>query len=174
MVYGDTESVSNVIEALQTDCNATVVVGSTPLQDNGGYDSSVNMTLLPSVSPWNYLTYYRSSSFALYAFFQDNKNDSQRLVNYTEPEPTSPLYYYPADQRNTTFETCVNSTISTWLPIQQLASGSTSVPTSSAGSLQPSTRIGGLAALIGIMLLSGMRWHLIVVVLALLSLLSLQ
>ncbi|GAA5983549.1 hypothetical protein JCM5350_000271 [Sporobolomyces pararoseus] len=177
MVYGDLDSVSNVTEALTSDCGATIVVPSTPIQENGSYDSSVNMTLLPSISPWNYLAYYRGSSFALYAFFQDNQNDSQRLVNYTEPEPTSPIYYFPADQRNQSFESCVNDTLNTWLPIQegaQSSSSSTGGATSDAGRLEMSSRAGGLAALFGVLLLSGMRWQLIVFFFAFLSLLLSQ
>ncbi|GAA5968404.1 hypothetical protein JCM3765_000448 [Sporobolomyces pararoseus] len=177
LVYGDADSVSNVTAALTTDCSATIVVGSTPIQENGSYDSSVNMTLLPSISPWNYLAYYRGSSFALYAFFQDNHNDSQRLVNYTEPEPTSPIYYFPADQRNQSFESCVNDTLNTWLPIQEAAqasSSSTPGVTSGTGRLETSSRAGGSAALIGVLLLSGMRWHLIVFVFAFLTLLLSQ
>ncbi|GAA5906534.1 uncharacterized protein JCM6883_004509 [Sporobolomyces salmoneus] len=173
MVYGDVDSVSNVTEALTTDCSATIVVGSTPIQENGEYDSSVNMTLLPSISPENYLSFYRGSSFALYAFFDNNANDSQRLVNYTEPEPTSPVFYYPGDQRNQSFESCVNDTINTWLPIQEAASA-TAGSTSGSSQLELRARTGGLAALVGILLLSGMRWQSLVMLFAFLSLIFLQ
>lgn len=178
MVYGDADSVSNVTEAITSDCSATIVVGSTPIQENGGYDSSVNMTLLPSISPWNYLSYYRGSSFALYAFFDNNQNDSQRLVNYTEPEPTSPLFYYPGDQRNQTFESCVNDTINTWLPIQEAAQSSSvsigGTSTSGTSRLETMSRTGGLAALCGILLLSGVKYNLVVMLSFLLLLFVMQ
>jgi hypothetical protein len=176
MVYGDSGSVANVTEAIQTDCAAVIVVDQTGLQDNGGYDSSVNTTLLPPITPTNVETYYRSSSFALYSFFQGQENDSQALVNYTEPAINSPVYYYPQDQRNQTFAECVNQTISTWLPIQQAAESSSASPSSISGvnTLTAPARTGGMAVLLGMLLLSGARWHLIIAIFAFLSLLAMQ
>lgn len=169
MVYGDVDSVSNVTEALTTDCSAMIVVGSTPIQEDGGYDASVNGTLLPSISPKNYLSYYRGSSFALYAFFDNNVNDSQRLVNYTEPASNGPTFYYPGDQRNLTFESCVNDTINTWLPIQEAAQLSSSSPGVSGATnrFEASLKLGGLMGLLGILLLSGTKRQTIVLLLAL-------
>ncbi|GAA5934596.1 uncharacterized protein JCM15063_004627 [Sporobolomyces koalae] len=163
MVYGDADSVSNVTEALTADCAATIVVPSTRLNDDGGYDASVNTTLLPPITPTNVQTYYRSSSFALYSFFEGQQNDSQALVNYTEPAVSSPVFYYPQDQLNQTFADCVNQTISTWLPIQAAASSSSSSGSTSTSAASPSlgasTRTGGVALIMGMLLLSGLRWQ---------------
>lgn len=161
LVLGDRDSVSNVTEAIVTDCGAVIVVDSTPLQDDGTYGSGVNTTLLPPITPSNVEAYYRASSFALYSFFEGQQNNSEALVNYTEPAVPDPVYYYPADQVNSTFATCVNQSISTWLPIQAAQDATTTGATSGATplALSATARRGSLAMLVGVLALSGLRPH---------------
>jgi len=153
MVYGDADSVGNVTEAITTDCSATIVVGSTPLNDDGGYSSDVNTTLLPPITPSNVRTYYRSSSFALYSFFEGQPEDPESLVNYTAPAVNSPIYYYPQAQLNQSFADCVNSTIQTWLPIQEAAQSSSSTVTSAA--TKTTLTNPSLVAIMSMLMLSG-------------------
>ncbi|GAA5889122.1 hypothetical protein JCM8208_007775 [Rhodotorula glutinis] len=118
MVYGDEASIGNVTQALQDDCGAALVVDSTPVSDDGAFPSSTNTTLLPRLDPSNVLTYYRSSSFALYSFFEGQEADPAATVNYTETVSTPP-FQYPADARDLEFESCVNQTIQQTLPIEE-------------------------------------------------------
>lgn len=152
MIYGDADSVGNITEALTTDCSATIVVGSTPLNDDGGYSSDVNTTLLPPITPSNVRTYYRSSSFALYSFFEGQPEDPESLVNYTAPAVNSPIYYYPQAQLNQTFMDCANSTIQTWLPIQEAATSSNTVTSAATKTVSTSLSLVGMMSML---LLSG-------------------
>lgn len=116
LIYGDAESVSNMTDFFTTDCDAYNVVAPTAVDDNGAYPSGTNTTLLPRLDPSQVLAYYRASSFALYSFFEDTPSSPNATVNYTEPISTAP-YLYPTSARNSTFEECLNQSLTESLPI---------------------------------------------------------
>ena len=163
MVYGDEASIGNVTQALQDDCSATVVVGSTPVSDDGTFPSSTNTTLLPRLDPSNVLTYYRASSFALYSFFEGQEADPAATVNYTESISTAP-FLYPAAARDVDFESCVNQTIQQTLPIEE---GYTSAAYRGVEAGRGQVLA---AAALAVLVVNGVQWQVaLVVVLAILT-----
>lgn len=162
-MYGDQASVGNVTQALASQCQAVPVVNSTPVTDNGTYPSSTNTTLLPALDPVNVEAYYRASSFALYSFFTDSaQQGSNATVNYTEPVSTPP-FKYDASLRNRSFESCVNDTISSTLPIEDGYQGESSGAASLRFEGAPRME-AWVAALAAVLALSGVRWQVSLVV----------
>lgn len=158
-LYGDSDSVGNVTAALNSNCSAITVIGSTVLNADGTLPSGVNASLLPLYNPNYTESYFRASSFALNSYFDDNKPDPAAVVNFTAPTP--PPILLAAAKRNTSFEACLNDTISNALPIEQ---GSWAV-----GGLRPSKGGAGLTALV-VVALGGGRSQAVVMVAVLLVL----
>ncbi|GAA5962085.1 hypothetical protein JCM21900_001942 [Sporobolomyces salmonicolor] len=152
MIYGDSESVSSVASALTSNCSALIVTPPTPVSDNGTYPSSVNETLLPPLDPTNVESYYRASSFALYSFFRGQPSNPNATAGYTSPTNAT-AYLYPTGQRNATFESCVNDTISIALPIVD----STSDSAAHRGTTP--NLVAAVGVVVGVSLVSGMRWQ---------------
>lgn len=161
-LYGDSESIGNVTEALNSNCSAVTIVASTVLTANGTLPSGVNASLLPLYNPNYTESYFRASSFALSSFFDDNDPDPAAVVNFTAPTPPPTLY--PASARDATFEACLNDTISNALPIEQ---GSWAVK-----SLQPSKAGAGLAAVLVVVLGGGRSQAMVMVAVLLVLMMS--
>ncbi|GAA5822518.1 hypothetical protein JCM11251_006365 [Rhodosporidiobolus azoricus] len=178
MLYGDTNSINSAWSAISSNCSAAAVYGQPPIpvSQNGTYDTSPNpapfassntsATLLPPLDPQNVLEFYRASSFALYAFFENNAvNNPNATEGYSRPAgvDSSATYFYPSSARNSTFETCVNQTIALALPIEE---GTTEEDGSSLAVRGAKVDMGGvmLAAGAVAMTAGGMRWQLVVVV----------
>ncbi|KAM0751207.1 hypothetical protein T439DRAFT_228126 [Meredithblackwellia eburnea MCA 4105] len=126
MVFGDQGSVANVSSLLVSNCSAVTTVSTTLLNSDMTYPDGTNVTLLPAIDPTYIDGYYRASSFALFSFFQGEVvNTSAALVNFTEPATKPTLY--DASVRNSTFESCVNDTISNGLPIEAGSFASVSI-----------------------------------------------
>ncbi|GJN92781.1 hypothetical protein Rhopal_005819-T1 [Rhodotorula paludigena] len=152
MVYGDRDSIGNVTGAVVEDCSAVPVVEPTAVNDDGTYPDGVNTTLLPALNPQNVAGFYRSSSFALYAFFDDVPTDLDATVNYTEPIDTPP-YKWPSAVRDIDFEECVNNTIQASLPIEE------GINAAFRG-VQPDSRSALAAAALGVLVVNGVKWPL--------------
>ncbi|GAA6031261.1 hypothetical protein JCM8097_005572 [Rhodosporidiobolus ruineniae] len=172
LVFGDASSVSNVTAALSSRCAAAIVVGTTPVKDDGTYASSPmassnqSAPLLPGLNPQNVLSYYRSSSFALYSFFDNQPTNPNSTVNYTSPASQPAPFLYPSSARNTSFESCLNSTIADALPIEQ-----GKLYTSGAAKARMAGEQGRMAlfAAVGAMcVLGGVRWQVAMLLVAVL------
>lgn len=121
LLHGDSTSINAILDSLTSQCSADILVPPTPLTGDNAYPPSTNFTLLPTPNPENIQQYYRDSSFALYGYFEDLIPSPEASINFTAPsiEP----FIYAASLRNTTFDACVNATISENLPIEDGTSG---------------------------------------------------
>ena len=149
LIHGDTTSISTILDSLTTQCSALIIVPSTPLLGDNSYPPSTNLTLLPTPNPANIQQYYRNSSFALYAYFDDLIPSPEASINFTAPslEP----FIYAAALRNTTFDACVNATISENLPIEEGTSGVVRI-----GMLLQGVGVGAKGQLVMLALVVGM------------------
>ncbi|GAA6004126.1 hypothetical protein JCM10207_002439 [Rhodosporidiobolus poonsookiae] len=178
LIYGDYNSVNLAISALQSDCQAALVANTTNVTDSGAYTSNPTASsngsapLLPAFDPQNVLSFYRSSSFALYSFFEGQTPDPALSTNYTAPNgsaSTASTYFYPSSARDSSFESCVNSTISNALPIDV---GESNAALRGTG-VDPRA-VAGAALVAGVVLNGGARWQLVAVLLAAVFLVAAQ
>lgn len=146
-LYGDSDSIGNVTEALNSNCSALTVIPSTILTSNGSLPQGINTSLLPLYNPNYTEAYFRASSFALSSYFDDNTPDPAAVVNFTAPTPAPILL--PASTRNVSFEACLSDTIANALPIEQ---GSWAVK-----GMKPNQGAAGLVALLVVGAVGGGR-----------------
>ncbi|BGP18065.1 hypothetical protein JCM10213_008399 [Rhodosporidiobolus nylandii] len=174
MLYGDAESLTAATNSLVANCSAVVVVSNTAVNDDGAYVSNPtaagnsSQALLPSLDPTNVLSYYRASSFALYAFFTDvaSAAPSNASANFTAPSSAAATYLYPPSARNSDFESCLNSTISGALPIEEGYADDSSAAAGLAGKDGQSLL---LVAALAAGMAGGARWQTVLVLIAVLA-----
>ncbi|GAA5972002.1 hypothetical protein JCM11641_002451 [Rhodosporidiobolus odoratus] len=173
LIYGDSASIGNVTSALTANCSAVMVVPAAAVGSDGTYTSAnatsgdTSAPLLPPLNPEDVLSYYRSSSFALFSYFDDHTADPDATANFTLPAntDTNNTYHYPAASRDTKFESCLNSTIAGALPIEE---GSYKEYTSAANRVGAKVdgQMAVLAALgVGCMV-GGGRWQMMLLLMA--------
>ncbi|BGP18154.1 hypothetical protein JCM10213v2_006209 [Rhodosporidiobolus nylandii] len=168
LLYGDAASLTAATTALQGNCSAVVVVNNTRVNDQGAYESNPtaqgnsSQALLPG---------YRSSSFALYSFFTDHVPSSNATANYTAPPspPAAATFLYAPEQRNQTFEQCLNATIAGALPIEEGSYKAVSSSAAAGRAAQVEGRAVGLAALAALCVVGGARWQMVMLLVALLA-----